>query len=45
MTGSAPISAELKAFVEAYLDLHLMEPTARPRPGLFTSTARCDAHR
>ena len=25
MTGSAPISAELKAFVEAYLDLHLVD--------------------
>lgn len=25
LTGSAPISAELKAFVESYLDLHLVE--------------------
>ena len=31
MTGSAPISAELKAFVEAYLDLHPSMATARPR--------------
>jgi fatty acid CoA ligase FadD9 len=35
MTGSAPISAELKAFVESYLDLHLADGYGSTEDGLI----------
>jgi fatty acid CoA ligase FadD9 len=34
MTGSAPISAEMKAFVEAFLDLHLVEGYGSTEAGI-----------
>ena len=34
LTGSAPISAELKAFVEAYLDLHLVDGYGATEAGI-----------
>jgi fatty acid CoA ligase FadD9 len=33
MTSSAPIPAELKAWVESFLDMHLVKVTAPPRTG------------
>ena len=46
MTGSAPISAETRAFVESFLDLHLVEGYGCDRGrGRLPSMARCDAHR
>ena len=34
LTGSAPISAETKAFVESFLDLHLVEPYGATEAGI-----------
>ena len=46
MTGSAPISAETRAFVESFLDLHLVEGYGCDRGrARLSSTVRCDAHR
>ena len=36
MTGSAPISAETRAFVESFLDLHLVEPYGATEAGAVT---------
>ena len=36
MTGSAPISAETRAFVESFLDLHLAEPYGSTEDGVVT---------
>lgn len=43
MTGSAPISPEMKTWVERLLDMHLVEGTGRPRPGRCSSTATSSA--
>ena len=36
LTGSAPISAETRAFVESFLDLHLVEPYGATEAGVVT---------
>ncbi len=36
LTGSAPISAETRAFVESFLDLHLVEPYGATEAGAIT---------
>ena len=41
MTSSAPISVELKAWVESFLDMKWSKATARPRLGPYWSTAGC----
>ena len=46
LTGSAPISAEMKAFVESLLDLHLVEGYGSTEAGdPSSSTARCVGRR
>ena len=45
MTGSAPISPELKAWVETFLDMHLMEGYGSTEAGASSSTARCAGRR
>ncbi len=36
MTGSASISAETRAFVESFLDLHLVDPYGSTEDGVVT---------
>jgi fatty acid CoA ligase FadD9 len=40
MTGSAPISAETRAFVESFLDLHLVDPYGSTEDGVVTVDAQ-----
>ena len=46
MTGSAPISPELKAWVEALLDMHLMDGYGSTEAGaVVRRRPRCSARR